>query len=132
MTPPSLPSAVEEYLGKLPEEHVKALQKLRIVIRSMIPDDALEKISYNIPAFYCEGPLVSYAAFRKHYSFFPMSSTILDQFAEETQQYRTSKGTLQFSFEEKLPVSLIKKIVKVRLKENKARLQFPRKTSPKK
>jgi len=67
--------------------------------------------------------LVAYAAFRIHYSFFPLSSRLLDRYKRETARFRTSKGTLRFSFDEPLPVSLVKKIVKARVAENVSRMK---------
>lgn len=109
---------VDQYLDLVAEPAQSALRKLREAIRSVVPDEATEKIAYQIPAFYCQGPLVSYAAFKSHCSFFPMSSAILEQFQDEAGEFQTSTGTLRFTPDQPLPLTLVKKIVKARLKEN--------------
>ncbi|HSZ15918.1 MAG TPA: DUF1801 domain-containing protein [Terracidiphilus sp.] len=112
---------VEEYLAQVPEPAQSTLRKVRAAIQSAVPRDATEGISYRMPAFRYKGALVAYAAFKKHCSFFPMQSSLLDAMKDELKAYRTAKGTLQFALDKPLPVPLIKKMVKARVKENKAR-----------
>jgi uncharacterized protein YdhG (YjbR/CyaY superfamily) len=112
---------VEEYLAQVPEPAQSTLRKVRAAIQSAVPRDATEGISYRMPAFCYKGALVAYAAFKKHCSFFPMQSSLLDAMKDELKAYRTAKGTLQFALDKPLPVPLIKKMVKARVKENKAR-----------
>lgn len=109
---------VESYLAAVPEPAHSTLQKIRAAIRAAVPADATEYISYGMPAFRYKGPLVGYAAFKKHCSFFPMSAALLDEFAADVQSYRTAKGTLQFPQDKPLPAALIKKLVKARAKQN--------------
>ena len=113
--------AVEAYLEKVPEPARTTLAKVRSTIRSAAPKSAIEKISYGMPAFAYKGALVGYAAFKKHCSFFPMGSAVLDQFPEDVQPYRTAKGTLQFPLDKPLPATLVKKLVKARVAQNEAR-----------
>jgi len=108
------------YFSALAPGHRIALNKLRRSIRAAAPG-ATEVLSYGIPSFKLGRMLVSYGAFRDHYSFFPLSSRLLDRYKRETARFRTSKGTLRFSFDEPIPVSLVKKIVKARVAENVAR-----------
>jgi uncharacterized protein YdhG (YjbR/CyaY superfamily) len=103
---------VELYFSRVPEPVRGTLNKLRAAIKSVIPAEAFEAISYGIPAFKYKGSLVGYAAFANHFSLFPMGSSILEKFKVELQDYQTSKGTLRFPFDKPLPVPLIKKIVK--------------------
>jgi uncharacterized protein YdhG (YjbR/CyaY superfamily) len=110
---------VDEYLAGVPDEFRGALEDLRDTIREAAPD-AEETISYRIPTFKQKGALVAFAAFKNHLSFFPMSSRILDRYAEETTGFRTSKGTLQFTPEEPLPKKLVRGIVADRIAENEA------------
>ena len=113
---------VEAYLAKVPEPARTTLQKIRSIIRSTVPEDTVEVISYGMPAFRYKGrALVGYAAFKKHCSFFPMQASLIDEMAEELKNYRTSKGTLQFPLDKPLPAALLKKMVKVRLAENDIR-----------
>lgn len=115
------PSTVEEYFATLTEEQKTALTKLRKVILDTVPEGSTEVISYGMPAIKYKGMLVYYSAFKNHYSLFPGSKGTLGKFADEMQPYIASVGTLQFKYDKALPVNLIKKIVKERIKENEAK-----------
>lgn len=110
---------VDEYLLGIPEPARSTLQHIRKVIKSVVPKEAIEVISYRIPMFKYNGMLVGYAAFAKHCSLFPTGSGVIEQFAKELKGYKTSRGTIQFPSDEPLPDSLVKKIVRQRVKENK-------------
>lgn len=110
---------VDEYLAGIPEPAASTLKHIRKVIQSVVPRETTEVISYGIPMFKFRGMLVGYAAFKKHCSLFPAGSGVLDQFAEDLAEHRTSKGTIQFPPEKALPDGLIKKIVRARVKENR-------------
>ena len=112
---------VEAYLAGCPEPHRTTLEKMRAMIRAAAPREATEGISYGMPAFRYKGGLVGYAAFKEHCSFFPMSTTLLDDFADEVKGYRTSKGTLQFPADKPLPAALVKKMVKARVAQNQTK-----------
>ena len=112
---------VEEYLARVPEPAQTTLRKLCATIRAAAPKEAIEGISYGMPAFRYKGALVAYAAFKKHCSFFPMQASLIDELKDELKAYRTSKGTLQFAPDQPLPAALVKKMVKYRAIENKAR-----------
>jgi len=119
--PTSQPSGiadVEAYLAKVPEPARTTLEKVRETIRSVVPAEATEGLSYGVPAFKYNGALVGYAAFKQHCSFFPMSAALLDSLAEEVEAYRTSKGTIQFALDKPLPSALIKKMVRARVAQN--------------
>lgn len=111
-------AAVEAYLAQVPEPARTTLQKTRTAIRAAVPDEAVEELNYGMPAFRYKGALVGYAAFKAHCSFFPMSANLLDQFGDELKSFRTSKGTLQFPVDKALPATLLKKLVKARVKQN--------------
>ena len=112
---------VEQYFATLSPDAKPAMNKMRETIRSAAPD-AEECISYRIPAFRQNGILVYYAAFKNHISLFPANvKLVADLFTKETEKYITSKGTLQFPRDKPLPVTLIKKIVKARIKDNNER-----------
>jgi uncharacterized protein YdhG (YjbR/CyaY superfamily) len=111
-------TAVEAYLARVPEPHRTTLEKVRAMIRAAAPAAAEECVSYGMPAFRYKGALVAYAAFKKHCSFFPMGSRVLDELADEVGSYRTAKGTLQFAPDKPLPASLVKKLVKARVRQN--------------
>jgi uncharacterized protein YdhG (YjbR/CyaY superfamily) len=108
------PKSVEEYLDRVPERARTTLEKIRKTVRSVVPRDTEEVLSYGIPAFRHGQVLVWYAAFAKHCSFFP-TAAVIDEFADELKGYKLSKGTIQFPMEKPLPATLIKKLVKARL-----------------
>lgn len=110
---------VDEYLASVPEPAQSTLRHVRAVIRSVVPKETTESISYGIPMFKFNGMLVGYAAFKKHCSLFPTGSGVLDQFEKELKGYRTSNGTIQFPPDKPLPDTLVKKIVRARVKENR-------------
>ena len=106
---------VDDYLSFLPEHTREIMQSLRKAIREAAPA-ASEIISYKMPAFKMNNILVWYGAFKNHVGFFPTAEAI-EVFKKELSEYKTSKGTIQFPLDEPLPLSLIKKIVKHRIKE---------------
>ena len=110
---------VDEYLSGIAEPARSTLQHIRKVIRSVVPKETTEVISYRIPMFKYNGMLVGYAAFAKHCSLFPTGSGVIEQFAKELKGYKTSRGTIQFPSDKPLPDSLVKKIVRQRVRENK-------------
>lgn len=111
------PKNVDEYLARAPEQARSALTKIRAAIRSVVPPNATETISYGIPAFRTKkGILVWFAAFSAHCSLFP-TAAVIESFRSELKDYRTSKGTIHFPLDKPLPVALIKKIVKARARQ---------------
>lgn len=114
---------VDAYLAQVPEPARTTLQKIRATIRSVVPAETTEKLSYDMPAFHYKGALVAYAAFKNHCSLFPMQASLTDQMQDELKNYRTSKGTLQFPQDKPLPSALLKKIVKLRVAENDIRFR---------
>lgn len=113
------PETVDQYLSRVPEPARSTLEKVRAVVRSVVPPETTEVLSYGIPTFRYKRGLVSYAAFQDHCSFFPLGSSVLDGFADELKPYRAAKGTLHFPLDRPLPAALIRKIVKARLVQNK-------------
>jgi uncharacterized protein YdhG (YjbR/CyaY superfamily) len=107
---------VEEYLAGVPEPARTTLNNIRAVIRSVVPAEATEGISYGVPTFKLKGPVIWYAAFSNHCSLFPTAS-VIEKFKDELKAYRTSKGTIQFPLDKPLLASLVKKMVKARLAE---------------
>lgn len=114
---------VESYLAACPEPHRTTLQKLRATIRSVVPRETTEAISYGVPTFKYKGGLVAYAAFKQHCSFFPMSGRIVEDFADELKAFKTSKGTIQFPVDKPLPAALVKKLVKAKLLLNELKAE---------
>jgi uncharacterized protein YdhG (YjbR/CyaY superfamily) len=111
------------YSGRTREQ----LEKLYQVIEETAKG-AEEAISYNIPTFKLNGKnLVHYAAFREHIGFYPAPSA-MKAFSAELKKYKTSKGAVQFPIDKRLPLGLIRKIVKFRVKETRQYLKPARKT----
>ena len=113
-------ATVEDYLAEVSPEARATLEKLRQTIKSVVPG-AVEVISYQVPTFKLDGRmLVSYAAFKNHCSFFPGAAPIKAH-EDELKSYQTSKGTIRFATGKPLPATLVRKLVKARLKANEAR-----------
>ncbi|HEY4740950.1 MAG TPA: DUF1801 domain-containing protein [Candidatus Acidoferrales bacterium] len=110
----SAPKNVDEYLARIPEHARDTLEKMRAAIRSAVPPEATETISYGIPAFKGKVVLVWFAAFSDHYSLFP-TAAVIEKFKHELKGYSTSKGTIHFPSSKPLPIALIKKMVKARV-----------------
>jgi len=110
----SAPQTVDEYLAAAPAPARSALNQIRAAIRSAVPPESTEIISYKIPAFRHKKVLVWYAAFANHCSVFP-TAAIIEEFKDELKGYSTSKGTIHFPLDKPMPVALIKKLVKARV-----------------
>ncbi|MGA9526594.1 MAG: DUF1801 domain-containing protein [Terriglobales bacterium] len=105
---------VDEYIARTSEPARGALKTIRATIRSVLPPDATEVISYRIPAFRLKKVLVWYAAFSTHCSLFP-TAAVIKKFQNELKGFSTSKGTVQFPLGQPVPAALIRKLVKARL-----------------
>jgi uncharacterized protein YdhG (YjbR/CyaY superfamily) len=113
---------VDAYLSRLPKESRATLEKLRRTVKSTVPE-AVEVISYQIPTFKYQGRmLVWYAGFAAHCSFFPGAGPISEH-QSELESFQTSKGTIRFTTDHPLPASLIKKLVKTRVRLNEEHQQ---------
>lgn len=111
------PQTVEEYIAGIPEPARSALRQIRAAIRSVVPPEAEEVISYRIPAFKHNRVLVWYAAFSDHCSLFP-TAEIIAAFKDDLEGLTTSKGTIHFPLDKPIPAALIKKLVKARVERN--------------
>jgi len=107
---------IRQYMETFPESTQKILRKLHKAIKETAPD-AQETISYNMPAFMLNGPLVYYAGYKRHIGFYPTGAGIA-AFKNEISDYKHSKGAIQFPIDEPIPLDLVKKIVKHRIKMN--------------
>jgi uncharacterized protein YdhG (YjbR/CyaY superfamily) len=112
-----VPENVDEYLAGVPQPARGTLNKVRAAIRSAVPPEATETISYGIPTFKYKGPLVWFAAFSNHCSLFPTAS-VIEAFKKELKGFSTSKGTIHFPTDKPLPTALVKKLVKARIAQN--------------
>ncbi len=109
---------VEKYLAAVPEPQLSTLLKIREVIRSVVPPEATEVISYGMPAFRYKGPLVGYAAHPNHCGFYPMNPAVIVAFEDELKKFETSKGGIRFPIDKPPSAALLKKLVKARVAEN--------------
>jgi len=107
--------SVDEYLARVPEPFRKALEKVRGVIKAAAPE-AVEGINWGMPGYKLNGYLGGFAAFKDHCSFFPGST--LEAFKDDLKNFETTKGSIHFTPDHMIPAALVKKIVKMRVKEN--------------
>ncbi len=110
------PKDIDEYISGYPEEIQLFLQEVRTTIRKTAPQ-AVEIISYGMPAFKMNGLLVWFAAHSKHIGFYPKASGI-EAFKKELSIYKWAKGSVQFPFDKPMPLGLIARIVEFRVNEN--------------
>jgi uncharacterized protein YdhG (YjbR/CyaY superfamily) len=115
------PRNVDDYLATLAEDRRAGVEELRQTIRVAAPE-ATETIAYGMPAFRSHGGqfLVSFAAYKAHYSLFPASGAVVDALGAEVQPYLAGKGTIHLPANRPIPVATVTKIVKIRLAENAA------------
>jgi uncharacterized protein YdhG (YjbR/CyaY superfamily) len=116
------PRNVDECFARVPEPARSTLHKMRAAVRSAVPPEATESISYKIPAFKYKSALLWYAAFSDHCSLFP-TGAVIAAFKNELKGYTTSKGTIHFPVDKPLPVTLLKKLVKARVAQQVRRKQ---------
>jgi len=112
------PTNVDEYLATVPAERRGVLEEMRKSIRAAAPE-ATETIAYDMPAFRSHGGqfLVSFAAYKHHYSLFPASGAVVEALGEELAPYLAGKGTIRFPADQPVSASLVTRVVKVRLAE---------------
>ena len=113
------PKNIDDYIGDFPKDVQRILRKLRSAIKKAAPQ-AKETISYRIPTFTLRGYLVHFAGYEHHVGFYPTSSP-MKAFKRELSLYKVSRGTIQFPIGRPLPLTLVRRIVKFRVKENLAR-----------
>jgi uncharacterized protein YdhG (YjbR/CyaY superfamily) len=119
------PGSVDAYIAGFEPEVRAVLRKMRATIRKAAPE-AEERISWGMPSYALGGILTSFAAFEKHVSIFPGPDGI-EKFKKELAPYGTSKGTVRFPYGTPVPYGLITRIVKFRIKENRAKAEAKRK-----
>ena len=112
----SVPKNIDEYISGFSPDVQEKLKELRMTIRKAAPE-AEEKISYQMPTFALKGNLVHFAAFKNHIGFYPTPSGI-KKFSKALSVYKGAKGSVQFPVHDPLPLSLITRIVRFRVKEN--------------
>lgn len=115
-------ASIDDYIAGLPEERRPAMDALRQAIRTGAPE-ATETIAYKMPAFRSHGGqfLVSFDAYRQHYSLFPASEAVVNALGEMIAPYLAGKGTIRFPASRPIPVELVRRIAEIRFAENAAR-----------
>jgi uncharacterized protein YdhG (YjbR/CyaY superfamily) len=111
-----VPKDIDEYIAGYPEPIREILQKFRAAIRAAAPD-AVETISYQMPAFKQNGILVYFAAHTNHLGFYP-ASTGISAFKKTLSDYAGSKGTVRFPYDKPIPYEIVTEVVKYRVLEN--------------
>jgi uncharacterized protein YdhG (YjbR/CyaY superfamily) len=112
---------VDEYMATLPDDRRAAMEELRRAIKAGAPD-AVEVITYKMPGFKSHGGqfLVSYDAYKNHYSLFPASDAVVAGLGDEITPYLAGKGTIRFPASRPIPADLVTRIVRIRFAENAA------------
>jgi uncharacterized protein YdhG (YjbR/CyaY superfamily) len=114
---PDKPANTAEYFATLTDAQRAAMEQLRLAILEVAPD-AQEAFSYGIPAFRLHGKaLVWYAAWKAHYSLYPLSAAMLREHADALAGYPTAKGTIRFPARRPLPLGLVQALVRSRIAE---------------
>jgi uncharacterized protein YdhG (YjbR/CyaY superfamily) len=113
------PKDVDDYIAGFAPDVQSILQRIRSTVRKVAPD-AVEGISYAIPCFKLDGVLVYFAAFQQHIGFYPpvRGDAALEKAAAK---YAGEKGNLRFPLDQPIPYPLIERIVKLRVKQNRAK-----------
>jgi len=111
------PKTIEDYIDTAPADVQKRLWQLHETIKTAAPG-ATEALKWSMPAYSYQKILVTFAVFKKHIGFYPMP-TAVKAFAKELKNFKTAEGSIQFPLEKPLPITLIKKIVRYRVKESK-------------
>lgn len=118
--------SVDEYLQAQPEAVRGLLQSVRKAIRKAVPE-AVESISYKMPAYKLQGSaLLYFAAWKEHYSLYPVGPKLVAAFQDELEPYAVSKATVRFPLTRPVPAGLIERIAKFRAGEIAARPKAPK------
>lgn len=113
------PKDVDEYIASAPKEIQEKLRELRAVIKATA-SDAQERLSYGMPYYHYHGRLAYFAYAKEHVGLY-IPPPVIQEHAKELEAYHTAKATVRFPLDKKLPIALIKKLVKARMKKNEAK-----------
>ena len=110
-------NTVDDYIKAFPKDVQKIMQQIRTIIKNKAPQ-AVESISYMMPAYKLNAkPLVYFAAYKHHIGFYA-TPTGHKEFAKELSKFKQGKGSVQFPLDKPIPFDLIDRIVEFRVKEN--------------
>ena len=108
-SPETAKAEVDAYFARLPEPARAKLEELRAILRTAVPKDATEALSYSIPAFHSHGPLLSYAAFKHHISFFPMGPAQLKNSPKNSSHSESPRAPSTFLWISPFPLGSSRK-----------------------
>lgn len=115
------PGNTTEYFATLSNAQRTTLERLRDTIRAAVPE-ATEYFSYSMPALAIDGkPFLWFAAWKNHFSLYPIGSAIIEAHSDQAKEYEAAKGTIRFPASEKLPLDLVTSLVKARAAEFRVR-----------
>ncbi len=112
---------IDEYISSFPKSTQTILKGIRKAIQEEAPE-ATEVISYGMPTFKLKKNLIHFAAYKHHIGIYPTPSSV-EEFKKELEEYKTSKGAIQFPLNDPFPLDLVRRIVRYRIKEMKIKMQ---------
>lgn len=114
----SKPKNADDYIALQDNETVEMLEKLRQLIRLAAPE-AEEHFSYGVVCYKLQGHLVGFGAQKKGISFYTMNVTLPTQFKSELTGYTYKSSTIHINKGQKMPSTVLKKMIQTRIKENR-------------
>ena len=114
------PKNVDAYIAAAPKKEQSKLRELRAIIKKTAPS-AEERVSYGMPYYDYKGRLVYFAYAKAHIGLY-IPSPVIEEHQSELKDYETTRATVRFPLDKKLPAALIKKLVKARMKQNDAKI----------
>ncbi len=111
-------TTIDEYIEALPPESKEKVETICAIVKKMYPE-AEEKISWGVPMYYLKSPVMGLGAAQKHVAIYGLNATFFAKHKKEFGKYDISKGTIRFPLDEKLPITLIKKIIKLMFAQKK-------------
>lgn len=117
MAPASSPATVDEYLARFSPDIQTIVNRLREIIRQAVPD-VEEKISYGMPGYFLNDSLLSIGVWKNHIGIYPLTAGM--QAVPEINALKGAKSSIHFPLNKPFPYELFRKIVEIRLSENKS------------
>ena len=127
LTTKKQPETIDEYIAAFPQNIQNLLHQVRNAIQKAAPG-ADETTKYGIPTFILNGNLVHFGGFKNHIGFYPAPRG-LEAFKKELSNFKGAKGSVQFPLDKPLPIALIIKIVKYRVRQNSEKAKAKKKQS---
>ena len=113
------PKNVDAYIARAPQEVRSKLKELRAAIRKAAPT-AEERISYGMPYYACKGRLAYFALAKAHIGLY-IPTPVIEEHKSELKDYEAARATVRLPLDKKLPIALIKKLIKARMKKNESK-----------